>query len=177
LLAIHVTDAARGFDAHRRHGTNPPKEGRPDQIAAFLQEHARAGDTVQPLDWAKVGVVHGMLLAEASPATSFLYSFHFYHHVSTPYIQDLRARFIDQFDDADAAFVIEGHPTLATGTRRDQTLPWVGGEDTTRRFLALEVRLLDRYIPVLHSNMFTIWEHRDHLEKSGMLREPSAQSM
>ena len=164
LLAFHVTDAAKGFDAHRRHGQQPPKDGRPDQIAAFLMEHAREGDTVQPLDWAAVGVVHGMLIAKASPATSFLYSFHFYHHVSTPYIRELRTRFIDQFDRADARFVIEGHPTLATEEGRGRVLPWVGGKDTTRRFPALEARLVDRYVPVLHSRMFTIWERRDPIQ-------------
>jgi hypothetical protein len=169
LLALHVTDAVKGFDAHRSHGTNPPKEGRPDQIAAFLQEHARAGDTVQPLDWAKVGIVHGMLLAKASPATSFLYSFHFYHHVSTPYIQDLRARFIAQFDVADPAFVIEG--------RRGPNLPWVWGEDTTRHFPALEKRLRDRYVRVRQYPMFTIWERQDHIERSGMRDRLTAQSM
>jgi len=176
LLAFHLTDAANGFGTHRSHGTEPPKEGRPDQIAAFLREHARDGDTVQPLDWAQIGVVHGMLLAEAAPATSFLYSFHFYHHVSTPYIQDLRARFIDQFDRANPVFVVEGHPSLVTNGRRGR-LPWVAGKDTTRRFPALENRLLARYEPVLSSLKFTIWERRDRVEPSGKRRTPSDQSM
>jgi hypothetical protein len=170
LLALHVTDVAGGFDKHRRHGTNPPKEGRPDQIAAFLQQHLREGDTVQPLDWAAIGVVHGMLIAEAPPATSFLYSFHFYHHVSTPYIQDLRNRFIEQFDEADAAFVIEGRPTLAPEGQRGRTLSWVGGKDTTRRFPALESRLLERYVPVLRSHKFTIWGRRNRVESRGTVR-------
>jgi hypothetical protein len=176
LLALHVTDVVGGFDAHRRHGKVPPKEGRPDQIAAFLREHLREGDTVQPLDWAAIGVVHGMLIAKAPPATSFLYSFHFYHHVSTPYIRDLRVRFIEQFDEANAAFVIEGRPTLAAEGQRGRTLPWVGGKDTTRRFPGLETRLLERYIPVLRSHKFTIWERRDRVESSGALRKPSVQS-
>ena len=169
VLALYVTDAARGFEAHLRHGTRPPKEGRPDRIATFLREHIREGDTVQPLDWAAVGVVHGMLLAKASPATSFLYSFHFYHHVSTPYIQDLRARFIDEFDEADSAFVIEG--------RRGPRLPWVWGEDTTRHFPALEKRLRDRYVRVRQYPKFTIWENRNHIESSGVRDRLTDQSM
>jgi hypothetical protein len=177
LLAFHVTDALGGFAAHLGRGTDPPKEGRPDQIAAFLREHMREGDTVQPLDWAAIGVVHGMLIAQAPPATSFLYSFHFYHHISTPYIRDLRSRFIEQFDEADPAFVIEGRPTLAAEGQRGRTLPWVGGKDTTRHFPALETRLLERYLPVLRSHKFTIWERRDRVESSGTTRQPSAHSM
>jgi hypothetical protein len=169
VLSLHVTDAARGFEAHLRHGAHPPKEARADRIAAFLTEHVREGDTVQPLDWAAVGVVHGMLLAEASPATSFLYSFHFYHHVSTTYIQDLRARFIQEFDEADPAFVVEG--------RRGPGLPWVWGEDTTMHFPALEQRLRDRYVRVRQSPMFTIWENQNHVGRSGVRDPRSDQSM
>ena len=85
------------------------------------------------------------------------------------YIQDLRARVIEQFDEADPAFVIEGH--------RGPNLPWVWGEDTTRYFPALEKRLRDRYIRVREYPMFTIWERQDHIERSGMRDRLTAQSM
>ena len=94
---------------------------------------------------------------------------HFYHHVSTPYIQDLRARFIEEFDDADSAFVIEG--------RRGPRLPWVWGEDTTRHFPALEKRLRDRYVRVRQYPKFTIWENRNHIESSGVRDRLTDQSM
>ena len=50
----------------------PPKDGRVDEIVAFLQPKLRAGDTVQPLDWTG-GAIHAMLILRAKIATPYQY--------------------------------------------------------------------------------------------------------
>ncbi|MBN2083612.1 MAG: hypothetical protein JW748_00205, partial [Anaerolineales bacterium] len=47
---------------HELPAANNPKEGRVDEIAAYLETHLRPGDTVQPVDWVG-GAVHAMLKA------------------------------------------------------------------------------------------------------------------
>lgn len=130
-----------------------PKGGRPDAIAAFLRANLRPGETVQPMDWAYVGATHGMLIAQARPATRFLYTFHFYHHVSAPYIENLRAEYLREFDEARPAFVVEA--------RRGRRIGWVSGHDTSRAFRAAERRLRRRYVPVVEADLYTIWERRN----------------
>ncbi len=102
----------------------PPKDGRVDEIAAFLQSNFKPGDLVQPLDWTG-GAVHAMLIARAQLATRFVYDFHFYHHISSPYIQGLRGQFIESMKETRPRFVIQI-------TADDK--PWVSGPDTTREF-------------------------------------------
>ena len=119
-------------------GTLPVKEGRPDEIAEYLSANLNPGDTVQPLDWA-AGAIHGMLLAKAVVATRYIYEYHFYHHISDPYIQHIRSDFIDQFEAAKPRFVID-----VTVKAR----PW--GPDTTQEFPELQ-RILDRQYRAVHS--------------------------
>ena len=111
-----------------------PLRSRVEEIANYLEAHLRAGDTVQPLDWTG-GAVHAMLIARARLATPFLYDFHFYHHVSTPYVQELRRRFMARLEAAPPRFVI----------RIETRKPWVQGEDTTRDFPELQRFLAARY--------------------------------
>jgi hypothetical protein len=35
-----------------------------------------------------------MLIAEALPATPYVYDYYFYHYISNPYIQDIRQKYI-----------------------------------------------------------------------------------
>ncbi len=111
-----------------------PLRSRIDSIAAYLRENLRPGDTVQPLDWTG-GAVHAMLIARARLATPFVYDFHFYHHVSTPYVQGLRRRFMASLGRAAPRFVI------VIETQK----PWVQGEDTTTRFPELVRYLVAHY--------------------------------
>jgi hypothetical protein len=148
LLALLLATTVRWYPAAL---VNPPKEGRPDAIAAYLRAHLRPGDTVQPLDWARGGVVHGMLMAEAPLATRFLYSFHFYHHVSTPYIQALRAEFLSQLRARRPRFIIE--TTIPP--------PWPVGLDTTRDFPELQRLLAANYRVALLGQGFTVHELPD----------------
>jgi hypothetical protein len=113
-----------------------PKWGRVDEIAAFLQAHMKPGDTVQPLDWTG-GVLHGMLIAKALPATPYVYDYMFYHHLSRPYIQNLRKKFIASLEKAKPRFIIQV----------DDDKPWVSGADTSREFKELQ-QILERYYTV-----------------------------
>ena len=123
---------------------------RGDALAAFLKKHLRPGDTVQPLDWTG-GTHQAMLAARAKPATPFLTDECFYHHVSHPYIQRLRARFIEGLNAARPRFILR---------IMERDIPAEGG--TSNRFEALETFLADLYRPILvdRSLLFTIYEKK-----------------
>lgn len=123
---------------------------RTDMVAAFLRERLRPGDRVQTLDWTG-GAIHGALIAEALPATSFVEDFYFYHHVSNPTIQRLRARFLAEFDQARPRFVVQ---VVADDK------PWVNGPDTTTEFSELDRRLAVEYQPLLADKGVVIYERR-----------------
>jgi hypothetical protein len=125
-----------------------PKGGRVDEIAGFLRKNVRPEDTVQPLDWTG-GAVHAMLISDARLATEFVYDFHFYHHISNPYIQKLRTKFIAQLEQAKPRFIIQ---------ITDENKPWVSGEDTTREFVELQSLLERNYEIVLKGEGYIIYE-------------------
>ncbi len=126
-----------------------PRLEKAEEIAGYLKPRLAPGDTVQPLDWTG-GAVHGMLRSEATLATRFLYDFHFYHHVSSPYIRALRGRFISEFDAAQPRFVVE----------IESDKPWVWGHDTTREFPELRRRLMARYRKALQGTGYAIYERK-----------------
>jgi len=113
----------------------PLAGGRAAQIASYLQTHLGSGDTVQPLDWTG-GALQAMLESRASLATSFVFDFYLYHHVSSPYVQGLRSRLIDELEAAQPAYIVEV-------TAMDK--PWIGGPDTSRDFPDLRRFLAQRY--------------------------------
>jgi hypothetical protein len=127
-----------------------PLRSRVEEIASYLEAHLRPGDTVQPLDWTG-GAVHAMLIARARLATPFVYDFHFYHHVSTPYVQELRRRFMARLEAAPPRFVI----------RIETRKPWVQGEDTTRDFSALQHFLAARYAVGLAGDGYDVLVRRE----------------
>jgi hypothetical protein len=129
------------------------KNGAPEKIRRFLSENLKLGDTVQPLDWTS-GAVHGMLLAKARLATRFMYDFHFYHHVSTPYIQALRDEFINQLTAAKPRFIIQ---------MRGENKPWPGGKDCSRSFPELDQLLNADYHVVIKEVEYNILESNAHL--------------
>lgn len=66
------------------------------QLGLVLRDHLRPGDRLQIL-----GTVAGheaALEAEAPPATSFIYDFHFFHDVGSPETTELRERFIREWE-------------------------------------------------------------------------------
>jgi hypothetical protein len=92
-----------------------------------------------------------MLISRAQLATPFIYDVQFYHHVSSPYIQSLRQRFIQSLKTARPRFIIQ-----ITSDK-----PWVGGADTSHSFEELQSILEKDYSPVLSGNGFIIYEVRE----------------
>ncbi len=131
--------AAKGID------NMTPKQGKPDAIAAYLKAHLKPGETVQPIDWTE-GAIHGMLLARAPIATPYLYDYHFYHHVSDPFIQHMRADFITQLKQTKPRFLIEIKHGL-----------WPTGQDTATIFPALDT-FKAGYAIAHEGDGFTIFE-------------------
>ena len=127
----------------------PPRNGRVDLVAGFLEQNLKPGDRVQPLDWTGGGVVQAMLVARAQIATRFINDFHFYHHLSSPYIQNLRKEFIQELKAAPPRFII----SYAGGDK-----PWLHGEDTTREFSSLDKFIEKKYRVALEEDGITIYE-------------------
>jgi len=125
-------------------------EGRAEQIAAYLANHLEQGDTVQPLDWTG-GALQAMLATRAHLATSFVFDFYFYHHVSDPYIQGLRARFMEELRSEPPTYVVEV-------TMMDK--PWVAGPDTSREFPELRQFLAERYTVAVTRGDYLIYRRK-----------------
>ena len=118
----------------------------PDIFCSFLQSHLDAEDRVQPIGWTG-GAVHGMLMAGAKPATRFLYTFHFYHHVQTPLIQKLRSEFMGLLSASPPRFLLE-----SVGE------PFPSGEGTEQDFAIFDRWKNDRYHVAEFGPRYKIWE-------------------
>jgi len=123
---------------------------RAEQMAEYLEKNLEPGDKVQPLDWTG-GSLLAMLESRAPIATSYVFDFYFYHHVSNPYIQSLRADFMNQLQASEPRFIIEV-------TAIDK--PWVSGEDTTRDFPELRMFLAENYSVTMEKEDYIIYERR-----------------
>ena len=146
-LTLNISPASQA--QFRGQAPPPPKGGRVDAIAEYLRAHAAPGDTAQALD-VTAGAIHALLEARVPSATSFIYDFHFYHHVSRPYIQDLRRRFVRELTGAQPRFIIQG-------TTEDK---WPKGTDTSRDFPELQGVLDEFYRPAFSGDGFTIYERK-----------------
>jgi len=124
--------------------------GRVSAIDDYLRLHLQPGDTVQPLDWTG-GSADALWRARTPLATRFMSDLYFYHHVSTPYIQSLRKRFIDELSRARPRVIVE--------IQTDK--PWAGGHDTTREFPALQRYIRENYVPDLIGDGFVIHLRRE----------------
>lgn len=118
------------------------------QISTFLEKNLEPGDQVQPLDWTG-GSLLAMLENRAPIATSYVFDFYFYHHVSDSYIQSLRTDFMTQLQESKPRFIIEV-------TAIDK--PWVSGEDTTRDFPELHEFLSQNYSITMEKEDYIIYQ-------------------
>ncbi len=132
---------------HTRYLSRLGKADPVDEIARFLEANLQDGDTVQPLDWT-VAAAHAMLLAGARTATPFVYDYHFYHHVSRPYVEELRTRFVRGLLAACPRFVVHVEPGV----------PRVTGEDTDTRFPELRIHIRAHYREVAGGSRYRIYE-------------------
>lgn len=120
------------------------------EIARFLENNLRAGDTAQPLDWTG-GALLAMLETRARIATPYVFDFYFYHHISQPYIQELRADFMNDLQAASPRFIIEV-------TAIDK--PWITGPDTSRKFPELREFLKKNYSVTIDKDDYVIYERK-----------------
>ena len=147
LLQLTLPNLSRFYQDLRFGHPQEAQGGLVREVTEFLDANLQPGDTVQPLDWTG-GMIHAMLKAEARPATSFAYTYQFYHHVDEPYIQDLRHRFLFELEGASPRFILESHASR-----------WVlRGPHTSRRFDDLELWIASRYKPAVREKGFTIYE-------------------
>ena len=124
---------------------------RAEEIVRFLEKNLQAGETVQPLDWTG-GTLLALLETRTPIATSYVFDFYFYHHVSNPYIQSLRVDFMNQLQTASPRYIVE---VIAIDK------PWVSGEDTTRDFPELREFLNENYSVTMDRNDYIIYELDD----------------
>lgn len=124
----------------------PPKEGRVDAIAAFLQTHLQPDDRVQQLDWTG-GATHAMLIAGARMATPYMEDYIFYDEVEQPYVQAQRRRFMEMLTQTRPHFIIEVSAT-----------PRPSGPGSSTAFPELRAFLAAHYTPTTAGDGYIIYE-------------------
>jgi len=139
------------FSPLYRHENAVAKGGRVDDLARYMKEHLRPGETVQPLDWTS-GVVHAMLRAEVKIATPFIYYFHFFHHPKSEYIQNLRKRFVAELEAARPRFIIWGVEGL---------IYIQGNYESTRTFPEVTAFIAENYKAVYRRHKSVVYELDD----------------
>ncbi|MDD2598625.1 MAG: hypothetical protein PHO37_05300 [Kiritimatiellae bacterium] len=117
-------------------------------VGDYLLDNMSPGDRVQPLDWTS-GAVHAMLIADALPATRFIYSFHFFHHVRDPYIQKLRADFMGELQNQPPDFMVQA---------LDPKYP--AGYGCSAEFIELESLLEREYTVAQERDKFMVWRKK-----------------
>jgi hypothetical protein len=118
-----------------------------DEITNYLKENLKEGDKVQPLDWTG-GAVHAMLISNAKIATRFIYDFHFYHHINSPYIIKLKKEFIQGLK--------QSHPKYIIQVFENRT--WPNGPDTSLDFEELNSFLEQNYTIVKEGSGYRIYK-------------------
>ena len=149
FLTGFVLVKALPFFGDQLAGRKPPAPngGRVEEIAQFLKsKKLGADDRVQPLDWTG-GAVHAMLIAEARPATRFIYNYHFYHHISRPYIQHLRKELMEGLTANPPRLIIEVDAS-----------PRPTGIDTTTEFPELSSFIASTYRAAKRGDGYTVFE-------------------
>ncbi|HCR72392.1 MAG TPA: hypothetical protein DIW23_13165 [Anaerolineae bacterium] len=153
LLTLFIT--IRPSQTFIRQLNNQPivtSSDRAIEIANFLEKNLQDGDVVQPLDWTG-GTLLAMLETRTPIATEYVFDFYFYHHISNPYIQNLRNDFMNQLGESRPRYIIEV-------TSADK--PWVGGDDTTRtKFPELQNFLDENYSITIQKDDYIIYELED----------------
>jgi len=122
----------------------PPENGRVDQIAQWLSNALAPGEKIQVMDWTS-GAVHALLEAHVPIATRFIYDYHFYHHVSNPYIIQLRQEFVQALSIAAPRYIL-----IVTDKHKPR------GWDTSTGFPQLQEYLKQNYQITASQNGYVI---------------------
>ncbi len=123
------------------------------EITRYLDEHLSPTDTVQPLDW-NGGALHAMRISKAVVATPYIFDFQFYHHVSTPYIQQLRKHFLTELEQEMPTFIIDVY-------KAGEGIPEISGVDTTDQFPELREFIEQHYRKDYAGDGFDIFRRKD----------------
>lgn len=124
----------------------PPYRTR--RISEWLERRLQPGDTVQAIEWGFCGITHAMLQNQARTATGIIWAEGLFHHVSDPYVQELRKRFLHDLAKARPRFVI----------RSKMDWDYMIGRDCSQAFSELDEFLNRDYFVALDSRDFRIWE-------------------
>lgn len=118
------------------------------RITQWMKPRLQAGDKVQALEWAFCGSTHALLLTEATPATRTIWGEVLFHHLDSPFVQDLRKEFIEELTASKPRFIIE------TKVEYD----YVTGTNCSKDFPELQAFLAQDYFMAIDSNAFRLWE-------------------
>ena len=148
LLVTSIGLGWRGIRYADR-GAAAEDRARVTTLAALVQPTLAQGRSVQMLDDV-IGGLHTLYRLRAPHATRFLYDFHFFHHVSTPYIQNLRRQLLDELRAS--------RPGVVVLFRHGQP---VGGFDRLEGFPELADWLADGYQLTRREDVFRVYVARD----------------
>lgn len=120
-----------------------------NEITSYLKNNLKEGDKIQPFEWTG-GALHAMLHTRTDLATRFVYDLYFYHSISSPYIQSLRAQFLTEFTGNKPRFVIRIYTLRAVST----------GPDTAVEFPELEKILKEEYTAEINGDGYKIYKRK-----------------
>ncbi len=153
FIATTVLSLRQAYDTGQQLVSSPSmpvsRNAQVDEIASYLRDHLAPTDTVQSLDWTG-GALPAIFMAKAVIATPYIFDFQFYHHVSTPYIQQLRKDFLTKLEQEKPRFIIDVY-----------AMPSVSGIDTTNEFRELRALIERDYLKDYTGNGFDIFRRND----------------
>jgi hypothetical protein len=147
LIATLVLLSLKGVEAAPAEWERA-KVAQVDDLARQLAARLRPGDTVQVLDTSDGGA-HALLRLRVREPTRFVYDFHFFHDVDTPFVRALRAELVRGLDARAPRVVVvfeRGWPA--------------GGYERIDAFPELAERLAHRYELVKVSATYRIYAKR-----------------
>ena len=125
------------------------QQQRVNQISDYVIKNAGPNDRIQLLDWMG-GTGEAMLKARKDAATRYVYDFYFYHHVSTPYIINLRKDFMQELTQNPPKFII----------KILDMRPIPRGFDTAESFPEMDKYIEDNYTVDLKGSGYLIYKHK-----------------
>jgi len=147
LLATLVLLSLKGVEAAPAEWEHA-KAAQVAELERQLAPRLRPGDTVQVLDTSDGGA-HALLRLRVREPTRFVYDFHFFHDVDTPFVRALRAELVRGLDGRPPRVVVvfeRGWPA--------------GGYERIDAFPELAERLAHRYELVNVSPTYRIYAKR-----------------
>jgi len=152
LWAVPASGAVRYVHEAWRFAAPPVSRNveRADFIAAWLDGHTAPEARIQTMSWVDSGV-HGLLLSRSRVATRFMLDFHFYHHVDSPPIRQIRAEYIAALNAAPPDYFV-----IIPNRKR------VRGTGTSDRFPELHAFVKNNYQPAISLPDLEIYRYEPH---------------